>query len=119
MCFDNNEHQSDICHYKSNSVNNLFWQIFELYWEFEVFKSSLFWCQTILLFKKIPFMVTRKLMKSHEQNGSLLKRYSYFQIEELAVFIIVQCFYCRLVNFLMSSALLTWCHFVNIVNCRL
>ena len=27
MCFDNNEHQSDICHYKSNSVNNLFWQI--------------------------------------------------------------------------------------------
>ena len=52
-------------------------------------------------------MVTRKLMKSHEQNGSLLKRYSYFQIEELAVFIIVQCFYCRLVNFLMSSALLT------------
>jgi len=29
-------------------------------------------------------------MKSHEQTGSLSKWYSYFQIEEIAIFIIVQ-----------------------------
>ena len=69
--------------------------------------------------QKDIIMVTGKLMKSHEQNGSLSKWYSYFQIEEMAIFIIVQCFYFTVINFLMSSVLLTWCHFVKIVNYRL
>lgn len=118
MCFDNNEHQSDICHYKSNSVNNLFWQILNFIGNLK--------CFNLVGFDVKLFCSSKRYHYGYQEaneilwtNGNLSKWYSYFQVEELAIFIIVQCFYCTVVNFLMSSVLLTWCHFVNIVNCRL
>ena len=46
-----------------------------------------------VVLKKDVIMVTMKLMKSHEQTGSLSKWYSYFQIGEIAIFIISHLFF--------------------------